>query len=65
MSRLNFAYSQKSCSPCKDCTKRVVGCHSSCESYCSWRNNQDIENARLHSEKHFEHIVEGLEYKKR
>ena len=26
--------------PCKDCTKRVVGCHSTCKDYKDWKEEQ-------------------------
>lgn len=27
--------------PCKDCTRRVVGCHSACEDYAQYRKRYD------------------------
>jgi len=30
-------------SPCKDCSLRVVGCHSSCSLYSDWKNKKDKE----------------------
>lgn len=26
-------------SPCKDCEKRALGCHSTCEDYKKWKAN--------------------------
>ncbi len=31
--------------PCKDCEKRVLGCHSSCEEYQEFRKAKDLDNA--------------------
>lgn len=31
--------------PCKDCEKRVLGCHSSCEEYQEFRKEKDLDNA--------------------
>lgn len=30
--------------PCKDCTKRVLGCHSSCKDYAEYRKGIDKAN---------------------
>ena len=32
--------------PCKDCEKRHVGCHSSCEDYIAYSENRAKQNAR-------------------
>lgn len=32
--------------PCKDCTKRTVGCHSSCEEYKLAREQRDAINKK-------------------
>lgn len=29
---------------CKDCTKRKVGCHSTCTDYKEWKTNRDQKN---------------------
>lgn len=29
---------------CKDCTKRKVGCHSTCTDYKEWKINRDQKN---------------------
>ena len=31
-------------SPCKDCTRRTVGCHSKCEDYISYSKYRDKQN---------------------
>ena len=31
--------------PCKDCEKRHLGCHSSCEEYQEFRKAKDLDNA--------------------
>lgn len=30
--------------PCKDCEKRVVGCHAVCKEYKEWRKKKDKEH---------------------
>ena len=30
--------------PCKDCSKRELGCHSKCPEYIAYRKQQDEEN---------------------
>lgn len=41
--------------PCKDCTDRIVGCHSTCEKYKLFRSDLDDLN---HSKR-----LENFEYK--
>ena len=36
---------------CKDCTDRVVGCHSTCEKYKILREELDKENSRRQQER--------------
>lgn len=36
------------CTCCKNCTKRHLRCHSTCEDYLEFRKNKDIENAKIH-----------------
>lgn len=33
--------------PCKDCTKRQLGCHSTCKDYIEWNKAHLKEKARL------------------
>ena len=33
--------------PCKDCKKRQIGCHQTCESYACWRNEKDDEHTKI------------------
>ena len=39
-------------SPCKDCTERQVGCHSTCEKYLEW-NKKWVDNKIKISEKKY------------
>jgi hypothetical protein len=32
-----FIY-KKAIPPCKDCLERYIGCHSSCQKYIKWKN---------------------------
>jgi len=36
--------------PCKDCEKRVVGCHASCGDYKSWKGEQDKRREQKYKE---------------
>lgn len=36
--------------PCKDCTKRQVGCHGSCKEYGEWRAKRDESLTALYLE---------------
>ena len=47
-----------SIAPCKECEKRCVGCHSSCEEYLEWRKQWD-KNAK---EKRFQAEVSETMY---
>ena len=29
--------------PCKDCSDRILLCHSTCEKYLAWKYKQDVE----------------------
>ena len=35
------------CNCCKDCTKRHLRCHSTCEDYLNFRQSKDKENEQL------------------
>ena len=38
-------------SPCKDCSDRVVGCHSSCDKYKQYRSELDEFKAKRAADK--------------
>lgn len=42
--------------PCKDCSDRCVGCHSTCAKYTEWAKNATAEREAKRSE----YIREGL-----
>jgi hypothetical protein len=48
--RMSFG-GTKELNPCKECTRRYEGCHSSCEDYLSWKAENDAEHARILYEK--------------
>lgn len=37
--------------PCKDCTERTVGCHSTCEKYLSVKNVYKAETSMINKAK--------------
>ncbi len=37
--------------PCKQCDRRVPGCHASCDAYKDWRRKLDERNAAVREEK--------------
>ena len=44
-----FIYHKKP-SPCKDCQKRFVGCHSSCEDFAKWKTEEFDEKKKVFKE---------------
>jgi len=47
--KFNSDYQYKAVSPCKDCTKRSVNCHGTCEEYIEFQKqlNQEKEERRI------------------
>lgn len=43
MIKFNRDYQYKAVSPCKDCTKRSVNCHGTCEEYIEFQKQLDQE----------------------
>ena len=41
-----------SATPCKDCDKRYVGCHSTCEDYISFAKKKKKENDAIKAERY-------------
>lgn len=37
--------------PCKDCNKRQVGCHSSCEDYKTYKTENNKRNEKIKRER--------------
>lgn len=40
-------------SPCKNCTKRTVGCHLNCEGYINFRNGVNDIKERMRADKEY------------
>lgn len=40
--------------PCKGCTDREVGCHSKCDKYATWRQEQDCITKKKKLQKIYE-----------
>ena len=38
-------------SPCKDCSDRFVGCHSSCVKYIDYQQASSVRNREIHKKK--------------
>lgn len=53
--------------PCKDCPNRVVGCHSTCEQYIKYKEEQESvrRSRRAESEKHVYAIQSIMERKRK
>ena len=48
--------------PCKNCTKRTVGCHISCKDYKLWRADLDRANAeRAKEEQTIDYVAKTIE----
>ena len=45
-------FSKNNSSPCKECKKRQVGCHSTCQDYIQWidENHQKAKEEKLEKE---------------
>ena len=41
--RNDFKFARAPVAPCKDCTDRHYGCHSTCKKYSEWKNNYEEE----------------------
>lgn len=48
---------------CKDCTKRHVGCHATCESYAAFRIKLDMRNEQIKRAKEKHDIVPTAKWK--
>lgn len=53
--------------PCKDCEERLVGCHSDCEKYKTWRKVKDRqykeELEKRRGDIEYEHYVKSRQRK--
>ena len=47
MIKFNRDYQYKAVSPCKDCTRRSIKCHATCEEYIEFKKNLDQEREEL------------------
>lgn len=43
--------------PCKNCTKRYVGCHGECLAYIDWKQAVDTERERIREIKQEENLI--------
>lgn len=43
--------------PCKDCTKRCVGCHSTCEEYIDFNKKAEEERLSRYNRAEFNYIL--------
>jgi hypothetical protein len=48
---------------CKDCTERVVGCHSTCEKYLKEKAEYAEENKKIYKEHYKENIMADVKKK--
>lgn len=44
---------------CKDCPKRHIGCHATCEDYIAFRKALDEENRKRHEKERIERMVDN------
>ena len=40
-------------SPCKNCTKRTLGCHESCQDYNTYKKNMETINCKRRTELYY------------
>lgn len=48
--------------PCYKCEDRIVGCHSVCERYISYKKEMTKQNELIEKAKHLEHLRRGYEF---
>ena len=58
-------YYRQKMSPCKDCQKRFVGCHSSCNDYAEWKTEEYGERDKVYKEFFEQHPIEDYKIKLR
>lgn len=47
----------KACAPCKDCSDRVLGCHSGCSRYQDWHKAYREEGDIIRRAKYLETLL--------
>lgn len=48
--------------PCKGCTERLVGCHSTCNRYLEWRKDRDQEVGSIKNKHQRERSIDNALY---
>lgn len=49
---------------CKNCGERHINCHSTCESYKSFRKEQDVQNEKIRKSKEREAALDDIEIRR-
>lgn len=60
MSKIKFTANLQT--PCKDCARRVVGCHSTCEEYATYRQELAEMKEKIDQAKSFEKEYMAIRY---
>lgn len=50
--------------PCKDCTLRQLGCHSTCFQYKSWKQEVDRVNSIMNQERRINNVITNISINK-
>lgn len=50
---------------CKDCPKRTIGCHITCQTYITAKTQQDTSRERYRRECEVERYLYSMQYKRR
>lgn len=54
------SYYRRTPSPCKNCDKRYLGCHSQCEDYKEWKIKEQEEHAKAINKQKAERMQEDI-----
>lgn len=52
-------------SACKDCEKRYIGCHATCEDYLSFKKEREEILAKMHEETSYKSLIHDMSTLKR
>jgi len=51
-------------SPCLDCSKRHVGCHANCATYCQWKREEAEKNEMIQKSLQLERAFDEVRAKR-
>ena len=63
MSKYNPYGTSKDSFPCKNCTERIIGCHSTCEKYLKSKEDNDKRLDKLNKQRMILNSLNGIKRK--